>query len=433
MFFKPKATLFLLRSLGPRILIRPAAVLVLACLVIGCAATGHIQDEYPEEFYQVPKLLDETKAQAENPTFLVYGDNKVGWRVDEKFFKKKNWATWKMVLVPFYQLYLVGNGIVGGINKCRHAHDYGQTERLMVRDAISSEALRSKPDFIMNLGDITADDGRRPKHWALFLKEYKADSPLLDEIPYLPVAGNHERTNDRDFGRPNYEAIFDYPLFYVVNFPDLELFVIDSNIIIDQKQDIDDDLQEELFGRWFVSDGASGEPAWLERELQKRKDVFKIVALHHPLISYGFHRSDWEDSSYGLNLVDKKIKLLDLFRKSGVQVVFSAHDHIYQHIILEDIRVENGGLAEAGYPDVHQIVSAGGGVPLRESPSDDEITRYTADYVEQGLYCRPIIMESEYHYSCVTIEAARMTIETFAVTRDPARPVRLLDRLVLDK
>ena len=213
------------------------AIIGLVTAIISCSNVGLLSERYPEDFYRVPKLMpDETLDK--DPTFIVYSDNQSGFRINEKFAAKKNWVTWKMLLVPFYQLYLLGNGAVGGINWIRHKPDMAAPEQRMVRDAIYDAALKNEIDFILNAGDISAHDGRRPDHWASFLKINKVESNLLNEIPYLPVVGNHDRANDTAYGLPNYEAVFQYPRFYVLDFPDGAIFILDSNFILDQKQEI---------------------------------------------------------------------------------------------------------------------------------------------------------------------------------------------------
>ena len=100
----------------------------------------------------------------------------------------------------------------------------------MVRDALYREAKRSDIDFLLHLGDMAAHDGRIPGHWADFLRENKEIHPLLNEVPMLPTLGNHDRANDPRFGYPNFQAIFGYPRFYTVEFPDAMLFVVDETM-----------------------------------------------------------------------------------------------------------------------------------------------------------------------------------------------------------
>ncbi|MFQ5759021.1 MAG: metallophosphoesterase family protein, partial [Candidatus Bathyarchaeia archaeon] len=290
-----------------------------------------------------------------NPKFIVYGDSRPGWRIQEKFLWKKNWLTWKMLMVPFYEAYWLGNGVVGGINWLRHTPDYGVRERRMVRDAVYAEANQSGVDFILSTGDMPVD-GRRPSDWGTFLKENKEDRPLVSDFPFLPVVGNHEKTNDLKYGLPNYEAIFEYPKFYVLDFPDAALFVVDSNVILDQYQFIDDDEQDNLFQEWFVSGEDSAQHAWLERELASRNQHFKIVVMHHPLVSFAKHHIDWTRPSLGRNLQQKRQQLLKLFHEQRVQAVLCGHEHLYEHSIVRYSSHVNP--AECG---IHFIVSGGGG------------------------------------------------------------------------
>lgn len=198
---------------------RPIKRISILLLIIGLFAAsmayclserkGLITDKYSRDFYHVPRLLPDGPME-ENPRFIIYGDSRPGWRVKERFLERKNWLTWKMLIFPFYEVYWLGNGLVGGINYLRHKPDYGIREHRMIRDAIYEAGKQSKMDFIIHGGDMPTN-GRRPSHWATFLRENKIDKPLVLDFPFLPVVGNHEKANDETYGLANYEAIFDYP------------------------------------------------------------------------------------------------------------------------------------------------------------------------------------------------------------------------------
>ena len=70
----------------------------------GCARKGLVAEKYPGQFYHVSKL-GPNELMNENPQFIVYGDARSGWRLEEKFLLKRNWLTWKMLIFPFYELY----------------------------------------------------------------------------------------------------------------------------------------------------------------------------------------------------------------------------------------------------------------------------------------------------------------------------------------
>jgi hypothetical protein len=214
----------------------------------------------------------------------------------------------------------------------------------------------------------------------------------------------------------------------VVDFPDGALFVTDSNIIVDQKAEIDDDLQDELFRRWFVSGEGSAEPAWLERELRRRKNGFKIVSFHHPLLSVAFHASDWAKPSYGRNLTDKRAQLLRLLEAENVDVVFSGHDHLYQHVV-----VQRSSGAAGGGSGIHFIVSSGGGAPIRDRPGEERETEQIAKYRADGIDCALVKVAETHHYCLVRVSSSELSVQTIAVTGDADTTGRVIDEFKLKK
>jgi len=363
-----------------------------------------VDQSMPDSLYAVPKTLDDGPHDT-NPTFIAYGDIQAGW-LAKKFVQRDTWVTWWQLLIPFYQIYLVGLGVVGGVNGLRKHPDYGGKGRRAVRDAVYQQVIVTEPDFVLNLGDICLNDGRRPDHWKTFLIENRVEVPLLDSVAYVPTIGNHEVANDTTFGFANYESVFDYPRFYVLDYRDIALIVIDSNIIIDQKQLIDDDTQDRLFREWFVSSDGD-EPSWLENELAGRPERFKILAMHHPPVSVGRHHGDWTDTSHGRNLPEKRASLLALLAHENVQVVMSGHEHNYQHLV---VKPGSGDVA------IDVIVSSGGGAPIRKLPSKEVISSYIASYNDSGLNVELVHTDEIHHYSVVQIdESGALFVETTSV------------------
>jgi hypothetical protein len=415
---------------------RLAVALCVVALAMGsCAKKGLVSETYPESFYKIPKKIGEGP-HGKNPRFLAYGDTQSGRRVKEKFGKKDVWWTWKAFIFPFYYLYNIGQGAVGGVNWLRDVPDYGGKERRLVRDAVYAEALETRPDFLMDLGDICMHDGRRPQHWEKFIQENRFDVPLVEEIAFVPVIGNHDRANDEEYGYPNFRAVFDYPRFYVLDFPDVAVFVLDSDFILDQNQHIDDDLQDELFEEWFVSAEGSPEPSWLERELAKREQAFKIVAMHHPLASLGKHYYDWTNPDYGRNLIEKRRLLLDLLFDENVQLLMAGHEHLYQHNVISRSRRTDGTHAavDPGTGDqlIHMLITSGGGAPIRSLPDGDEIARRLESFHEQGFVVENRSNFFVHHYSIVEVEPHRIEINTMAVDPDKVRPHPPMEAITIE-
>lgn len=400
-------------------------VLMLAGLLasVGCARKGLVTEQHEASFYRVDARVNAANSLATNPSFLVYGDTQAGWRLRHTFLDGASWRSWKMVLVPFYQLYLLGEGLVGGLNWYRQKPDHGGAGRKVVRHAVHDAIQHRRPHFILNTGDITTADGRRPEHWETFLRENRTDPPLLDaDVPYLPTPGNHDRTTDSTYGLANYRAIFERDPFYVVDFPDGALIVLDSNLIIEWKQEIANRRQDELFRTWFVSEEGQP-PAWLERVLAARADrSHLIVAMHHAPVNYGPHADQWHrPRKYGSRDA-RRWALLRLFQKHGVDVVFSGHEHIYQHNVLQ---YERDGQSQ----QMHFVVTSGGGAPLRQLSTKQKIDRLTGHYREAGFDTEQVRQARVHHYTTVDVEEKQMKIRTVSVPLDTNRPAQTLETI----
>jgi predicted phosphodiesterase len=146
-------------------------------------------------------------------------------------------------------------------------------------------------------------------------------SLLYSGTELLPVLGNHDIRDGnaigqmKAFGMPNrwYSRVFD----------DIHFIGLDSSIATDPQQ-----------------------LSWLEAELAGSTSKWKIVAMHHPPYSAGWHGSHEPSQEW----------LVPIFEKYGVQLVLAGHDHDYQR--SNEI---NG---------VRYVVS-GGGSKIRRTSSED--------------------------------------------------------------
>ncbi len=393
-------------------------MVVIVMQINGCVTKGLITDRFDKSFYQV-NLLEPTTFN-QNPTFIVYGDSQPAWSVYQKFIQRDNWWTPKMFLFPFAELYWLSNGAIGTFNILRKMPDYGRETRLMMRDIAYEIAKDDRADFILNTGDNMGQDGRRPDNWEIFLRENMHEHPLLREVPYIPTPGNHERVFDQAYGQANYDAVFNYPFFNVLEFPDVALFVVNSSMIIDFRNDLTDNQQDSLFKQWFISDDPD-HPAWLEQELQRSTKPFKIISMHHTPFSYGHHWKDWYKPSFGPDIRDKRNKLIQLYQQNGVQLVFSGHDHIYQHTVLSDTAAN----------DIHFVVSSSGGVPPRSQLSQKKRDDIQQLYLNDGYNVDPIMNERVYHYCLVTVDSDTMRVETYKVDETRMNRDKLIEEIVV--
>ena len=150
-------------------------------------------------------------------------------------------------------------------------------------------------EFCATVGD-NLYGGERPRDFQRkFEIPYK---PLLDaNVKFYASLGNHDAREQRFYKLFN----MDGKLYYSFKAP---------------KQDV----------RFFALESTYPVPEqirWIEEELKKADEKWKIAYFHHPLYSSaGRHGSD----------LQLRQTLEPLFTKYGVNVVFAGHDHIYERI-----------------------------------------------------------------------------------------------------
>ena len=148
-------------------------------------------------------------------------------------------------------------------------------------------------EFVIMLGDNIYGSERPQDFVNKFEKPYKA---LLDaKVPFYAALGNHDDPTQRYYKPFNMNG----ERFYTFTKGNARFFVLDSNYM-DQAQ-----------------------LKWLEEELSRATDRWKIAYFHHPLYSSGEkHGSE----------IDLRTQVEPLFMKHGVDVVFAGHEHFYERI-----------------------------------------------------------------------------------------------------
>lgn len=200
----------------------------------------------------------------------------------------------------------------------------GDTEaRPHVNNRVSKLLWDERPDFLLNLGDLT--DGGRKNHKFQWNYEYfYGMNQLTSRIPVFPVAGNGE--GDLYWFSKYHILPEEDKGFYKFSYGNADFFMMDSN-------------QKDAFS------AGEDQYAWLEKELSASKARWKFVAHHHAPYSsdendYG---NTWETK--GMQGDPKIKKIIPLYEKYNVDIVFFGHLHTYQrtHRINKDkIAKENG-------------------------------------------------------------------------------------------
>jgi 3',5'-cyclic AMP phosphodiesterase CpdA len=234
--------------------------------------------------------------------------------------------------------------------------------------AVAALLERLKPDLILHTGDVVYPSGEDRHYDRRFFVPYRR---LLKEVPIFPVLGNHDLEKDNgaaylnNFHPPRNDPR-NTGRYYSFDWGNAHFIALDSEL-------------------YYEDDSSSPEEqkAWLERDLSKTRQPWKMVYLHRPMYSSSKHGSD------------EKIRkdLEPILVRHEVDMVFSGHDHAYERTVT--IR------------GVTYIVSGGGGKGL-----------YPAGRSEWTAFSK-----STHHAVLVRIDGDRLSLE--AVEPDGT----VLDRL----
>ena len=188
-----------------------------------------------------------------------------------------------------------------------------------VHTEVLARMLESKPDFIVQTGDLVAD-GTQENLWTEF---FQVAGKTLASVPYYPALGNHERDGAA------YLRYFAVPREYSFDYGDVHFVCLDSN-----RRDDEFAAQQE----------------WLRKDLAAHQSAaFRVVFFHHTVYTCVTKPGRRE-------LAEKlRARLEPIFLEGNVQLVLNGHDHDYQHHVAKGI---------------HYVVTGGGGAPLYDVLAD---------------------------------------------------------------
>jgi predicted phosphodiesterase len=188
--------------------------------------------------------------------------------------------------------------------------------------AVAANFKRYGPDFILHLGDLAADG----KRYDLWEKEFFGPlSNVIDEIPILPVIGNHEQDATNYL---NYVHLPGNERWYSYDVGPVHILALD----------------------FHFEKASDAQFAFARQDLLQARAPWKIVFLHYPLFNIGGHGTAWGQTNY-----------LPLFHEAKVDIVLAGHSHIYER--FRPVAEEHGPEA---WP-ILCLTSGGGGAPLATS------------------------------------------------------------------
>jgi len=218
----------------------------------------------------------------------------------------------------------------------------GSGEQRTLAERIAQE----EAEFGLHTGDVAYPCGSAERYSAYFSQIYESRS----SVPIYPSPGNHDYQCD---GLASYLDFFSASRFYSFDEDGVHFVSLDSN-------QIDAEQLE-----------------WLEEDLAESVAEIKVAFFHHPPFSSG--------SFHGGNQTVEQ-RLVPLFERYGVDLVFSGHEHNYERLLVKGIIY---------------FVTGGGGRSVYQfgSPVPDSRARL-----------------ADYHYVRVEIEGCEA--RTAAVRRD---------------
>lgn len=207
-----------------------------------------------------------------------------------------------------------------------------------VFEKVMKEAVKLKPDFIINVGDII--EGYNDNEKAIN-REWDEVLPMFTKtgIPYYLVPGNHDIWSD--LSEKIYTKRCAKP-YYSFNYKGSHFIILDTSRVSETKPE---DMSKE-------------QVEWLIQDLEENKDKkHKFVFYHKPF---------WYDSFKK----NKNDRFHDIFVKYNVEAVFNGHYHTY---------------CETEKDGVHYImVGTSGGVTTENADSRGRFYNYFQVNVKPG-------------------------------------------------
>lgn len=358
---------------------------IATCVIVACLAvplTAVAQDEAPEESETVVAIeaprypLPEESVSAETTTFsfIVYGDTR-GRRDGENL----------------------------------------QYEHSLIVDSMlrTIETMRTGQDpvrFVLQSGDAVVN-GQDPSQWNVSFVGLINRITSEAGLPYFLAPGNHDVTPSADLESPgrqtglrNYLSAISklipadgasrrldgYPT-YAFGYGNTFVLALDSNIAADSTQ-----------------------LAWASRQLEgldRERYIHVVAFFHHPPYSSGPHGGQRIERP----TADVRANFMPLFRKHGVDMVFTGHEHLFEHWIE---RFKDG---TGQWRRMDQIVSGGGGAPIYPYTGEPDLRKYRADAAADSVSTMHLVRPSldrglnPYHYVVVHVDGPDVSLDVVGV------------------
>ncbi|MBD3188733.1 hypothetical protein GF325_18035 [Candidatus Bathyarchaeota archaeon] len=234
---------------------------------------------------------------------------------------------------------------------------------------VFSRMRERNPDFLVQSGDLVSTGGSMSQ-WEAFLDTI---TPLVSEIAFMPVSGNHEYYGELSNEPENFREVMALP-----GSESTYAFLVGDILFVG--------LNTREGSIW--SGGHAVDPTelqWANQTLSQYYDEVKWIILycHYPPFS----------SNSAANPV--KDDIIPLAQRYDVDAVFTGHIHNY-----ERFNVPNEGTGST--TNISYFVMGGGGGHL--SSVRDESAQYSEVYNSQHHYLNAMINDSTFNIECWNLE-----------------------------
>jgi hypothetical protein len=305
--------------------------------------------------------------------------------------------------------------IVYGDTRGRRDGEALQYEHGLVVDGILSTIKKMERTvypvrFVLQTGDAVVN-GRDARQWNTSFIGLINRITQEGGVPYFLAPGNHDVTTaselsspEREKGLRNYlsaianlippdgapRRLTGYPT-YAFGYGNTFFIAFDSNIASDDEQ--------------F---------AWVQNQLaslDRTRYPLVVAFCHHPAFSSGPHGGTRIEPP----TVELRRRYLPLFRKFNVRLLFTGHEHFFEHWVE---RYRDSANVDRR---LDHILTGGGGAPLysfQGIPDTKEYVRANAQsHVSLEQIARPGVLtgENAYHFVLVTVDGERIGVKVTGV------------------
>ncbi|MEO8098002.1 MAG: metallophosphoesterase [Acidobacteriota bacterium] len=235
---------------------------------------------------------------------------------------------------------------------------------------IAQRLLLHDAQFILHTGDLVYPTGTWERYESLYFAYYQ---DLMRNAPFFPCPGNHDYYETSCIP---YRAVHSLPEETVAKPDQGRYYSFDWGNAHFVSLDTNDALSEAAAGNGPMLD-------WLDADLRSTSKFWRIVVMHHPAYSAGFHSTEPESK-----LVRQYITpILD---KYSVPLVLNGHEHSYQR--SAPIRA---GVPVAASEGTVYITTGGGGAPLHPI--------FASNLIEKAV--------AEHHYVSCSVSGSRLQLK----------------------